>query len=160
MNKIIIPVVVAAVVFGAAGFFGGMQFQKSQAQNGFRNFAAGNFSGQAGQAGNLARRNGQNAAQAGLANGDIIAKDDKSITIKLRDGGSKIVFYSEVSQFAKQTSGTADDLAVGTPVVVQGSANSDGSITAQSISIRSAGLIPGPDGAPASDDATPTDQQQ
>jgi len=143
MNKII-PIVIAAVVFGAAGFFGGMQYQKSQITNGLRNFANGNFSANA-QTGTGARQFNQNrGVQGGFINGDIIAKDSQSVTVKMRDGSSKIIFYSESTQIAKQASGIADDLAVGSNVMVTGTTNSDGSITAQSISLRSANSVPTP----------------
>lgn len=136
MNKLIVPVVVAAVVFGAVGFFGGMQYQKSQTPaSGARNFAGGNFGGGGGQTG--AARRGQNG---GFVSGQIISEDSQSITIKITNGAStgstKIVLYSPATQIAKQTSGTVADLAVGSTVMVTGSTNSDGSISAQNISLR------------------------
>ncbi len=75
-------------------------------------------------------------AGGGNVNGDIIAKDDTTITVKMRDGSSKIVLYSPSTQILKSTSGDATDVAVGSQVLIQGKANSDGSVTAQSISIR------------------------
>ena len=145
ISKLIVPVVIAAVFFGAAGFLGGMQFQKSQtATNGARNFAGGNFGG-AGQQGNAARRNGLGG---GFTSGQIISKDSQSITIKITGatstGSSKIVLYSPSTQIAKQAGGTADDLVVGSTVMVTGSTNSDGSISAQSISLRPEGAAGNP----------------
>ncbi len=87
---------------------------------GQRQGATGNFRGTSG----------------GMATGEIIAKDDKSITIKLGDGGSKIVFYSASTQLQEMASTTLDNLVVGKQVVASGTANSDGSITAKSIQLR------------------------
>jgi hypothetical protein len=71
----------------------------------------------------------------GFAVGEVIAKDKNSVTIKLNNGGSKIVFYSDATEVGKFTKGTMDDLQVGESVTVSGDANQDGSITAKLIQI-------------------------
>lgn len=74
--------------------------------------------------------------QGGFIGGTVIARDGQSVTVKLQDGGSKIVFIGGSTQVAKTVSGSLADLAVGTNVMVTGSANPDGSVTAQSVQIR------------------------
>jgi len=135
MNKKNIIIMGAVVVLVAgASFYGGMQYANSKkAQTGFQRNSQGGQ--QAGRGGN---RGG-----AGLANGDVLKMDDKSITIKMRDGGSKIIYLSDSTSILKSTAGSKADVAVGENVMVSGSANQDGSITAQSVQIRPAGAQPG-----------------
>jgi hypothetical protein len=71
--------------------------------------------------------------------GEITAKDDQSITVKSRDGSSKIIFTSGTTQTLKQTSGSLNDLAVGEQVSVAGTADASGNITAKSIQILPTG---------------------
>ena len=136
INKTVVFAIVIAVVFAAAGFFGGTLYQKSQTVRPGRNFGgiAGGIGNSESQAANAMRRSG--GLQGGFTSGDIVAKDNNSITLKLRDGSTRIIFYSSSTQISKQASGTVDDLAVGSSVMVTGTANSDGSVNAQNISLR------------------------
>ncbi len=151
MNTVII------VIMAAGGaFYAGMHYAQSKTSAAGANFAnmtpeerqalRGQFGG--GANGGRGGRNG-----GGGASGEIIAKDDTSMTIKLRDGGSKIVFLSGSTPVMKTASGTPQDLKVGTQVNAMGTANADGSITAQSVQIRPA--IPADTERPA---AAPTAQ--
>jgi len=81
--------------------------------------------------------NRQNRQGGSFVTGEIIAKDDKSITIKLTSGGSKIVLLSNTTQIGQFTAATINDLLVGKTVMVSGSVNNDGSVTAQMVQLRS-----------------------
>lgn len=151
MNKLIAIVIAIAVVVGGGAFFGGMKYAESKSprsrvsQADFQNLQ--NLSPEERQqrlqelgvnagAGFRGGRTGRQTG-GGFTSGEIISKDDKSVTVKLRDGGSKIVFLSNSTEITKSASGNIDDLEVGKNVSVNGSANSDGSITAQSVQLRS-----------------------
>jgi hypothetical protein len=69
-------------------------------------------------------------------NGEIIAADEKSITVKLQDGSSKIVLLSDKTEINKTASTTKEDLKVGEKVAAFGTENSDGSVTAQSVQLN------------------------
>jgi len=81
---------------------------------------------------------GRNGTNGGSFTGEIISKDDRSIVIKMPDGGSKIIFYSESTKVTKFTDGNSDDLTVGKTVSASGTSNQDGSMTAQSVQLRPA----------------------
>ena len=137
--KKIVPIFIVILVLVAGGsFYGGMVYGKSSGRGNFRNFA--NLTPEQRQLG--MRDPEASDSQGGFTGGDIIAKDDRSITIKLRDGGSKIVFYSTATEITKFASGTAADLEIGKTISVTGTANSDGSITATSFQLRPAIINP------------------
>lgn len=138
MNKIII-IVIAIVVIGGGAFFGGMKY--GQARNSrtgrigqvrIQDFAGGGPWGMM-----------RGSADGGFIAGEILSKDEKSLTLKLRDGGSKIVFFSDSAEISKFAKGTTTDLEIGKAVSVTGTANSDGSLTAESIQLRSPQRQPG-----------------
>ena len=72
----------------------------------------------------------------GMIAGDIIKKDNESITLKLRDGGSKIVWFATSTEISKMAAGSSADLVVGQTVSASGKANSDGSVVAKTIQLR------------------------
>lgn len=132
-NKNVILVSVILILIAAAGgFYGGMKYAGNK--NPQKNFLANgaNFQGMRQGGGN----GSGNRTGAGFVNGEILKKDDKSITVKLPDGGSKIVYLSDKAEISKSASGTPSDLEIGKQVMVNGTANSDGSITANLIQIR------------------------
>jgi len=130
MKKNLIITIIVAVVVGALSFYGGWRYGQKQIKN-----ARGNFNPQGGMFADGARR-GNGTTTAGIINGDIISKDDKSMTLKLRDGGSKIILLSTSTQIMKQASSSIGDLQVGDSVMANGTTNTDGSLTAQMIQLR------------------------
>jgi len=140
MNKIIIIAVVVAVITGVGSFYGGMKYAQGQRGGGnFQNLAnlspeerQQRFQGMGANASGL--RGGR--AGGGLTSGEVISKDEKSVTVKLRDGGSKIIFFFDSTEVGKFTSGTVTDLEIGKMITINGKTNSDGSVTADSIQIR------------------------
>ncbi len=130
MNKSLIKILAVVIIVGAGSFYGGMRYGQ---QTGSASVMQGNF--QRGGIGGGRRGNG-NGMGGDAASGEIISKDDKSITIKLMSAGSKIIFVSDSTQVMKSISGSVSDLTVGAQVTTFGTANADGSVTAKSIQIR------------------------
>lgn len=136
-KEVVIPVIVTALVFGAGGFFGGMQIQKSQ---GFKP-GEGDFVMQ-GSSGQRFGGGGQRVTQGVRSTaGEIIALDDQSITVKMEDGSSKIVFVNDQSSVSESTASGRESLTVGKKVMIFGSNNQDGSITAQNIQLNPQGSM-------------------
>jgi hypothetical protein len=134
MKKTLIISIILILAVGAGSFFGGMKYGQSKSGMGFKN---GNFKGAlTGMPGTGTRQN----SGSPFVLGEIISKDDTSMTIKTSNGGSKIVFYSGSTSIQKTATGTAADLETGKSVTVIGTTNSDGSITAQTIQF---GQMPG-----------------
>lgn len=72
----------------------------------------------------------------GLIAGEVLTKDANSLTLKLRDGGSRIVFFSTSTRVSKMADGMIGDVSTGTTVTVNGATNQDGSVTAEMIQLR------------------------
>jgi len=141
MKKSVVIFIIGILIALGAGFYGGQQYERSRqdvsrsasVEGRFQAFRTGN--GMPGQGGD--HLNGRQRGNGnGFAAGEIIAKDEKTITLKLQEGGSKIVLLSPSMSIGTFQAGTSSDLTVGTPVVVMGEGNSDGSMTAQSIQVR------------------------
>ena len=82
---------------------------------------------------------GGNQANAGFVAGSIAKMDSESVTLSTRDGSSHLILFTPDTSVLKSVEGTTTDLKIGQDVVVTGSTNSDGSVSAQTIQIRPAG---------------------
>lgn len=120
---------ILVIVFAGTGFYGGMQYQKSQ---------RGNFSGQLGTGVMRNGRTGTGTPRGGFrpVAGEIISADDKSITVKLQDDSSKIVLINTKTIINKAQTVDKSELKVGEKVSVFGSENTDGSVNAQNVQLN------------------------
>src|SRR5438105_15347172 len=124
MKKMLPVFVVLLILIGGGSFYGGMKYANAKvAATPSARGGAGNFRGGAG--GGTGR---VGSGRGGFASGEIISSDSSSVTIKLRDGGSQIIFFSTSTQIMKASPGSTNDLKAGASVMVNGSANQDGSV--------------------------------
>lgn len=144
-NKIVSIIAGIAIIVGGGSFYGGMKYGQSrnlasnqQNRGNFANLSPEERQARAQQFGAGGQRGtrGTGGGNTGFASGEILSKDDKSVIIKLRDGGSKIIFVSNSTSIAKSVKGSSGDINVGEQITAIGSANTDGSIIAESIQIR------------------------
>ena len=119
--------IVLIIIAAAGGFFGGMMFQKNQTPA-FGMMGRGNFAGRSGQS-------GQNAAFRPVR-GQVLSMSDTTLTVKMSDGSTKIVVLSSSTAFMQSTKAGLTDVKTGDTVNVVGTANSDGSVTAQDVQIN------------------------
>lgn len=140
MKKYLVHMIwlVVAIAVGVGGFFYG------------KSTAAVSRTGVAGVGvyGSSTRRLAGGAG-GGFTSGQISAMDSTSITLQLANGNSEVVFYSSSTPISEPTTVSPSALKVGTNVMVGGSANSDGSLTAQTIQVRPAGTAGGYGGGAA-----------
>ncbi len=133
MPTVIATAIVVAAVSMYAGYSYGVNAGASTSMG-----QGGAFAARAGGTGAGDRRAG-GAAGAGFVSGEVLSKDATSVTVKMQDGGTKIVFIATSTQVMKATSSSLTDLAVGTNVTITGTATSDGSVVARSVQIRPQG---------------------
>ncbi len=130
-NKMILTAVAALVVGFGAGYFAHAS-PAAQAPGARGTFAAGAYGGARG------------GMSGGLLNGTVAAKDASSITLNTRDGSSHVVLLTPDTSISKSVGGTIADVATGSNVVVSGTTNSDGSVSATLIQLRPAPPTPAP----------------
>jgi hypothetical protein len=141
-RRIVIFLLVTLVIAGGA-FYGGMVYGKGQAQPTFA--GAGipgggpNALGPGGTPPAGSARPG--SAQAGMVMGQITEVTATTLTITDSNGKTTQINVSDTTLIEKQASVTLADLAQGETVMVSGSQQSDGSITARSVQVAPAGRM-------------------
>lgn len=147
MKRWMIGVVVLVVIaVGVGAFFGGRASVEGTSEQAVgQGLALGQ--GVAGEqsAGNGSNRSGFPSDGSGFAggrggnvvSGTIIAVDETGITVQT-EGGSKIVLVAPSTAIVKTEEATQQDLVMGEQVMVTGTSNEDGSVTASRIQLGSA----------------------
>lgn len=137
MNKNLAITLLVGVVGLVLGLGGGYMFRNYQLSQTCGQFAT-RFSG--GPNGGNARftTGGPGGARGfgGAVQGDIVSQDSKSITVKMADGSTKIIILADSTTYSKSDTASKSDLTVGSKVAVFGTANSDGSVTAQNVQLN------------------------
>ncbi len=126
MKKYLVHIV--WLIIAIVAFVGGMYYGKSTVSSSFA--GRGSF---ASSTRSLGSRTG-----GGFVTGQIVSADAQSLTVQLANGNSEVVFYSSSTSVVKPSPASASDLTPGTTVMIGGTQNSDGSVTAQTIQVRTA----------------------
>jgi hypothetical protein len=122
-NKLIGTTVVALIVgFGSGYYFHASPAPQAVVRDSTR---TGGFGGGRGM-----------GANGGFLSGTVAAKDATSITINTRDGSSHIVILTPATSVSKSVNGALTDVSVGSNIMVSGTSNADGSVSATNIQLR------------------------
>jgi hypothetical protein len=133
---------VAAVVVIAVGvgcLFGGRAWGTADSDNNGQDRGAGqNWAGGDRPSGMPTDGSGPFAGPGGrnggnMVSGSIIAVDNTGITVKTSDGSTKIILVSGSASISLVAAGSIADLKTGENVVVTGTTNDDGTVTATNI---------------------------
>ena len=135
LNKKTIVIIAAAliVVSGITGFLIGKNTAKpkfNKNQIGLNGQFPGNNLG-----GSRITRGG-NFGGTGMFQGEVLSKDASGITLKLNDGGSKVIIVPESANVYKMGKAAINDIEVGQSVSISGKQNEDGSVECRSIQIQ------------------------
>jgi hypothetical protein len=133
-TRVLVPIICVLLGLGA-GFFGGIEYKNYQANKARANFAAGGTTGSTERF--TGTRSGTNGTtRGGAVMGSVLSMDDKSVTVKMSDGSSKIVLFGDSTTYTNTIDATKSDLKVGVNVAIFGTSNSDGSVTATNVQIN------------------------
>jgi hypothetical protein len=148
---LIVVVVIVVIAVGVGGFFGGratagggtptLQAALTRLQNATpaerqQAFSSGGgLGGIFGRGGAAGGTGGTGRTGGGAVAGSIISADSTSITVKSADGSTKIVLVSGSTTIARTQPGTVADLTTGQTVIVTGTRNSDGTVTATRVQV-------------------------
>lgn len=130
MKNLPIIFAVILVVVASGAFFGGMKYQESKTPSRNGNPAQNQF-------------RQRNIANSTAVNGAVLNVDAKTLTVKLSDGSSKIILFSDKTTVSESTASATTDIKTGEKVAVFGTTNPDGSVTAQNIQINPLNRVPG-----------------
>jgi hypothetical protein len=125
MDKKIISIGVIALIVGA-----GIGYEGATA------FAHPAVASQTARSGGFAGGMRTGGAGGGFLTGTVAAKDAGSITLNTKDGSSHVVLVTPNTTVSKSVNGTLTDVATGSTIIVSGTTNSDGSVSASLIQMR------------------------
>jgi hypothetical protein len=132
LNKNTLPSILISLVLGlGAGYYIGTHHTTMQ---------AGLARGGTGQGG-ADRRGGfaRGGPNGDMINGDVVSLSDNILTVKGRDGGSRVILFTGSTKVSKSVAGEKADVKEGASVLILGKQNSDGSVTADTVQIRPTG---------------------
>ena len=135
-----VVILVIAVVSGGVGYKIGDKMSQAKRMTQFASMRQ-----QGGQGSGQGLRDGSGQGKTGggqmqgqgrrHTEGEILSVDDKGVTVKLADGTSKVVLFSDKTTYALSSTADKSKVVVGQKVDIVGDPNTDGSVSASEIRI-------------------------
>ena len=142
--------IIALILVAGGSFYGGMLYGEQKATASLPDFLreGGLPGGDTGQPGAFGMRGQAGAmpgggAFAGMTVGQIESVDGNNLMITDNAGKQIKVTVTDTTLIEKQASVTVGDLEIGETIMISGSENEDGSITARSVQSAPAGRLGG-----------------
>jgi hypothetical protein len=126
-NKTIVTGIIALIVGIGIGYGGAMALSPASSATSTHGTYAARMGG------------GMHTAGGGFLSGTVATVSSESITLNTQDGSSHVVLVTPSTNISKSVSGSLSDVSAGTNVIVSGTTNSDGSLSATLIQLRPAG---------------------
>lgn len=136
-DKKLMSVAVAALIIGGVAGYG-----LHGITNPTRPGMTGQFGANIGNRAGITRSFDTNARANGLLTGTITSASSGSLVLDTRDGSSHIVLITPDTTVSKSVTGSLSDLTTGSMVIVTGTTNQDGSVSANLIQLRPAPATP------------------
>lgn len=127
--------IIVSIISLVLGFGGGYLFKNYQAGKMRQNFND-QFPDRLRNTQGLQNGQGPQGGFGGMVMGEIVSQDEKSLTVKIQDGSSKLVILGDSTTYSKTDKIEKAELSTGNQVRVFGTTNSDGSVTAQNIQLN------------------------
>jgi hypothetical protein len=147
--KIVLVALLAAVIAGGS-FYGGMVYGQGQQQA--TSAVAGGAAGAQDLAGpggmQPGGQMGAGSGQGGMLAGEILSIEGGALTLEDQSGSEIQVHVTDTTLIQKQAEVSVNDLQEGETVLVSGSQEADGSITARMVQVSSADGLGMPGGFP------------
>lgn len=141
MTKERVSAVIILILLACGIFYGGVVYGKSHPSN--KQFAAGARTGAFAQGGQFAGRQGTGSTTMGVVTtGQVLSFSGNNLTIKTANGSSRIILVGTSTPITRSVAGASSDVQTGSIVTVNGITNADGTLTARSVQLQPAQVMP------------------
>jgi pectate lyase len=130
--------ILVALLIAGLSFFAGTRYQLNRLNNSRmvgEKSMIGNQRGQQFAVSSDTKSSQNNLSGGTMISGELLSQDEQSLTVKIADGSTKIVIVADSTIYKKSSDAALTDLTIGENLSILGTNNTDGSVTAKTITI-------------------------